>query len=52
MTDTRFWGANAALEDDEPEFDYGRDILRKENYDEVIEKKSLPFENISLFFKT
>ena len=52
MTEQKFWGVNAALEEEDQEFDYGRDILRKENYDELIERKSLPYENIPLFLKT
>ena len=52
MTEQKFWGVNAALEEEDQEFDYGRDILRKENYDELIERKSLPYEYIPLFLKT
>jgi hypothetical protein len=39
MTEQKFWGANAMLGEEDQEFDYGRDILRKENYDEIIAKK-------------
>ena len=52
MTEQKFWGANAALDEEDQEFDYGRDTLKKENYDEIIAKKALPYEIIQLFLKT
>ena len=35
MTNERFWGM--ALDDDEEDFDYGRDLLKDGNYDDVLE---------------
>lgn len=47
MTEEKFWGLMAL--NDEPQFDYGRDILKDLIYENIIK---LPYKNIPLFTKT
>jgi hypothetical protein len=47
MTLEKFWGM--ALEDDEDDFDYGRDFLKDANYDDILELESMPYQCIPLF---
>ena len=47
MTRERFWGAVADL--DEVTFEYGRDIKKEENYDDIIKKELLPYRVFHLF---
>jgi hypothetical protein len=47
MTEQKFWGLLSLNEDEE--FDYGRDILKENTYDQVI---TLPYTQFPLFTKT
>ena len=49
MTDQKFWGMLALDQEDDEEFDYGRDVLKENNYDQVM---VLPYENVPLFNKS
>ena len=48
MTEQKFWGA-LALDDDEPGFDYGRDILKEGTFETIMK---LPYQQLPLFTKS
>ena len=53
VTDQKFWGVFDALAELESSgFDYNREILKKDNYDILAQKKFLPYQIIPLFLKT
>ena len=51
MTEEKFWGL-AGLGDEDDDFDYGRDVLREQNYDwhlRNVEPIAVPYAEIPLF---
>jgi len=52
MTEAKFWGM--AMEDEDEDFDYGRDFLKDGNYDQKLEHKDdgcMPYESLPLFLQ-
>ena len=49
MTEQRFWGVKAAMDDGGGGFDYGREIIRQADYDRLLERRRLPYEIFPLF---
>ena len=47
MTSKKFWGMQ--MDDQDEDFDYGRDFLKDHNYDEVLQRKQMPYDLMPLF---